>query len=155
MALEQLLDEALARRTELRATLAREGTDCYRLFHGIAEGWPGLTIDRYGPLILVQTWRALLDEETLALLEERLAEEEGAFLVWNHRGKAPEGTRPRDNDQAERDIEAQEGGLRYRIRGRHRGRDPWLFLDLRTCRRHLLASAAGSRLDGRVCRARG
>ncbi|MEO0606508.1 MAG: SAM-dependent methyltransferase, partial [Myxococcota bacterium] len=51
------LDVALVRRERLLERLHAEGTDCYRLFHGAVEGHPGLALDRYGPLLLVQTWR--------------------------------------------------------------------------------------------------
>jgi 23S rRNA (cytosine1962-C5)-methyltransferase len=45
----------LARRGPLLAQMRDEQTECVRLFHGIAEGVPGLTVDRYGPVLLVQT----------------------------------------------------------------------------------------------------
>ena len=46
---------ARGRRHDLLAALPQ--TDCYRLLHGAVEGWPGLTVDRYGPLLVVQTFR--------------------------------------------------------------------------------------------------
>jgi hypothetical protein len=33
-----------------------EDTDAWRIFHGVTEGRPGLSIDRYGPLLLAQIW---------------------------------------------------------------------------------------------------
>src|SRR5690606_19849565 len=62
--LEDILDQALAQRKPLVAALHPD-TDCYRLFHGATEGWPGLAVDRYGPQLLVQTWQALLTEAQL------------------------------------------------------------------------------------------
>ena len=50
------LDAALQARRGLIARLAAEQTDAYRLFHGTVEGQPGLTVDRYGSLILVQSF---------------------------------------------------------------------------------------------------
>ncbi|MBK7767375.1 MAG: class I SAM-dependent rRNA methyltransferase, partial [Sulfuritalea sp.] len=46
----------LAAALDARRSLPRlhaEQTDAYRLFHGSVEGHPGLTIDRYGELLLV------------------------------------------------------------------------------------------------------
>lgn len=53
--LTDLLRSALERRVDLLASLADEGTDCVRLLHGTVEGAPGVAVDRYGPVLLVQT----------------------------------------------------------------------------------------------------
>ena len=47
-----LLERALDRRAGLIAALQAEATDAYRLFHGSVEGVPGLTVDRYGAVLL-------------------------------------------------------------------------------------------------------
>jgi len=142
----ELVDRALESRTELAARLERESTDAYRLFHGAAEGAPGVTIDRYGSLVLVQTFRSALEPHELAALEShlrvRLPFE--LDLVYNHRGKRTDESferwhRPRD--EALRELVCREFGVRYLVRGRHRGQDPWLFLDLRAGRRFVLANA--------------
>ena len=39
------------------------------MFHGTAEGRPGLTIDRYGGLVLVQSFREPLTSTDLAEIE--------------------------------------------------------------------------------------
>ena len=36
-----------------------------------------------------------------------------------------------------------ESGVKFLIRGRHAGQDPWLFLDLRAARRQVMAIAEG------------
>ncbi|MDQ5904444.1 MAG: rRNA (cytosine1962-C5)-methyltransferase, partial [Pseudomonadota bacterium] len=59
-----LLAAALEARSDLLPRLQAEETDAYRLFHGTAEGMPGLTIDRYGNLLLVQTFHQSLDQPT-------------------------------------------------------------------------------------------
>lgn len=143
-----LLERALERRADLVQALAREGTDCLRLFHGVAEGASGLAIDRYGPLVLVQTFRAPLADGELerieAVLRARLA---GAFeLVWNHRGKAkhePFERWHRPGERALASVACRELGVVHEVRARHRGQDPWLFLDLRAGRRLLRGLAAG------------
>jgi 23S rRNA (cytosine1962-C5)-methyltransferase len=135
------LEAALVRRRTLLRTLHAEGTDCYRLLHGIAEGAPGIAVDRYGPVVLVQTWRepiavAGIAEQIRAQLDAPLT------VVWNHR------VRPIDFERWHRpEIPPHpvglELGVRYDVRPRHRGHDPLLFLDLRALRRRVLAEAAG------------
>ena len=61
--LTDLLAAAFAARTELLARLHAEHTDAYRLFHGSVEGRPGLTVDRYGDLLLVQSFHQPLAPE--------------------------------------------------------------------------------------------
>ena len=63
------LGAAIERRQALLARLTSEGTDCVRLLHGVVEGAPGVTIDRYGPILLVQTWREPLAEGGLDALD--------------------------------------------------------------------------------------
>ena len=78
---------ALERRREALARWHAEGTDGYRLLHGVAEGTPGLAVDRYGPILLVQTWRDPLPDGALEVLRQQAEEAVGASLVavWNHR----------------------------------------------------------------------
>jgi 23S rRNA (cytosine1962-C5)-methyltransferase len=137
---------ALTRREPLLARLHADGTDCYRLFHGIAEGRPGLAIDRYGPVLLLQTWReplSTLEIETCRrLVEDRLALR--LHPVWNHRNKKR--TEPFARFHAPvlpEDPEGREIGLAYDVTPRHRGVDPFLFLDLRAGRRRVLDEAGG------------
>jgi 23S rRNA (cytosine1962-C5)-methyltransferase len=143
-----LVDRAIEARRALVDRFRAEDTDAYRLFHGIAEGCEGLTIDRYGPLVLVQTFRAPLTVRDVAELEAHLRSRL-AFdheLVYNHRTERgsewfDRWHRPRE--EALREVACRELGVRYFIRGRHAGRDPWLFLDLRSGRRFVRAHAAG------------
>lgn len=134
---------ALARRRDLLARLAAEGTDCVRLLHGIVEDAPGLTVDRYGPILLVQTWRAPLADGELDALADVANAALGTALVpcWNHRGEGPGGSaRP---DAALDAPIGHELGLSYDVRPRHRGQDPLLFLDLRVGRRWVRDASAG------------
>ncbi|MEQ1564909.1 MAG: class I SAM-dependent methyltransferase [Myxococcota bacterium] len=138
------LDAALDRR---RADLARweaEATTCYRLLHGAVEGAPGLTVDRYGPILLVQTWREPLPDGALPELAARCGSAVGAALlpVWNHRAP-PIDFEAHHPIVAPADPVGTELGVRYDVRPRHRGQDPLLFLDLRVVRRRVLATSAG------------
>lgn len=137
------LQSALARRADLFATLASENTNAYRLFHGSNEGRPGLTIDRYGPQLLIQSFHASLSTEELATIEAVSAGHfEPLEVVYNDRSARY--SRRKDTEAISADSHlCQELGLSYRIRGKHAGQDPLLFLDLRVGRRYVKAQAAG------------
>lgn len=144
------LSAALAKRDSLLSELHAEGTDCYRLFHGSQEGAGGLTIDRYGPQLLIQSFHQSLTadqvQELGAMCDSTLNER--LLLIYNDRSQG--NSRVDRSDavyQAEpaalADLIAHEGGLNYRIRGRHAGQDPLLFLDLRHARAWVKANSAG------------
>lgn len=140
MNLKQALDQADSQRGALVRELEAEKTDCWRLFHGACEGRPGLTVDKYGELILVQTFRESLTEIEIAELRERY----GSMFVYNHRGDRK--TRFSLHQPDPRALEphsAKELGLKYEILARHRGLDPHLFLDLRVGRRWLRGHCSG------------
>jgi 23S rRNA (cytosine1962-C5)-methyltransferase len=142
------VDRALERRQPLLASLAAADTDCCRLFHGIAEGEPGLTIDRYGPLLLLQTFRAPLSHDDAEVLGTHVARRLGLDLAVaaNHRGGGAHATAPQPHAPSERALQehvCREAGVQFLIRARHRGQDPWLFLDLREGRAALRALAHG------------
>jgi 23S rRNA (cytosine1962-C5)-methyltransferase len=148
--LADLLRAALERRASLLSTLSAEGTDCVRLLHGAVEGAPGVAIDRYGPVLLVQTWRAPLEPGQLDALVEVASEAVGAELlgVWNHRAATRRSGRSPDyglfHDVAlPEELWGHELGLRYDVRPRHRGHDPLLFVDFRAGRRRVRAEAEG------------
>jgi 23S rRNA (cytosine1962-C5)-methyltransferase len=138
---------ALDRRCALLGELQTEGTDALRLFHGIAEGEPGLAIDRYGPLLLVQTFRAPLAhsevEDLGAFVNAKLGLE--LLVCGNHRGSAPPPGFPLHEPApaALQEHWCRERGLQFAIQGRHRGQDPWLFPDLRPARAFVHEHAAG------------
>ncbi len=137
--LPRLVECAVSARAELRATLAGEGTDSCRLFHGAAEGREGLAIDRYGTLVLVQMFREPLSDAERAELEPllRALVPEATEFAFVERG-ARERAGPESEDHACREF-----GATFLVRARHRGVDPWLFLDLRAGRRALRALCSG------------
>jgi 23S rRNA (cytosine1962-C5)-methyltransferase len=145
-ALQELLGSALQRRAALLQTLHSESTDCYRLFHGATEGLEGFSVDRYGDILLVQTWREPLATETLSQISEVYAEglSPTLRLVWNHRAKNADLPYEHYHSQPTTPTESgRELGLTYDVRARHRGRDPLLFLDFRAARRRLMDVAQG------------
>jgi len=145
--LEKLLERAIENRRELLAELARERTDCYRLFSGSVEGWPGLTVDRFGSVVLVQTYYEATEPEIVNVISESVARAFGAELlvVWNHRGAHKRSVFEEKHEvEIPDDLVGLEMGLAYDVRPRHRGIDPLLFPDLRAGRRRVLQSSAGA-----------
>ena len=149
--LTDLLAAALAARAPLIAQLAAEHTDAWRLFHGTVEGAPGITVDRYGAVLLAQTFHRPLTVEQLAVLEAFYAQAlPGLPLVWNDRSgknsRIANTLPPEQQALAEQPSEFSELGVRYRFQARHAGQDPWLFLDLRAARRRVMQEAEGKSL---------
>ena len=151
--LDQALRAALDARRPLLAELHQQQTDCYRLFHGSQEGQPGLTVDRYGSQLLVQSFHQPLTREALldlhALCCAQLASP--LQLVYNDRSAGNSRIDRRDSvysasTEALADQQGQEWGIHYRVRGRHAGQDPLLFLDLRQARAWVKANSAGQRV---------
>ena len=147
---DQALCAALAHRQPLLAELHQQGTDCYRLFHGSQEGVGGLTIDRYGPQLLVQSFHQSLDREQLLQLAGQCNSHLGEALLLVYNDRSQGNSRIDRSDpvyQAEPDALADlighEGGLNYRVRARHPGQDPLLFLDLRNARAWVRQHSAG------------
>lgn len=126
------------RRRELFAALEAEGTDCVRLFHGAVEGRPGLAIDRYGPILLAQSWGAPLDEGTREAIRRAVPLDLAPAFVERGRGGARLGDDPRLVHPVGREL-----GIAYDVRPFHGGQDPLLFLDLRALRRRVRASTKG------------
>lgn len=143
------LTSALSGRADLLAALHAEDTTCYRLLHGATEGAPGTTVDRYGPILLVQTWREPLGAEELGGIEEIVGQHlRDLVLVYNHRAPGRRKGQTPDYERWHAPVIPDEPvgtelGLRYDVRPRHRGADPLLFVDLRAGRRRVLAEASG------------
>ncbi len=124
-----------------------EHTDAYRLFHGSVEGEPGLTVDRYGELLIVQSFHHPLESAQLAALEAFYREVmPGLILFYNDRSQSNSRiANPLSAEEmaiATQPRQCQELGVNYRIQARHAGQDPWLFLDMRAGRRRVLQEAA-------------
>jgi 23S rRNA (cytosine1962-C5)-methyltransferase len=149
--LSRSLAAALTVRSGLLAQLEAEKTDACRLFHGSAEGHEGLTIDRYGDVLLVQTFHRSLTTDELAELEAFYRSAFPSLLViYNDRSQnysRISNLLPGDTMKlAELPRQFSELGVNYRFRARHAGQDPWLFLDLRAARRRVMQEAKGKTL---------
>jgi 23S rRNA (cytosine1962-C5)-methyltransferase len=147
-ALTDLLAAAFAARSDLLAKLHAEQTDAYRLFHGTVEGRAGLTIDRYGDLLLVQSFhQPLPPEDQLVIQNFYAAALPGLTVIYNDRSqrnsRIANSLPPEKMQAALQPRVAHELGVSYRIQARHEGQDPWLFLDLRAARRRVMRDAPG------------
>ena len=139
--LAQALRAAFDSRRPLLDELQQQGTDCYRLFHGSQEGAAGLTVDRYGPQLMVQSFHQALDAQALQSIHDEATDFLGQPLQLIYNDRSQSNSRIDRSNQAHQpedvaleDQVAHEWGLRYRVRGRHSGQDPLLFLDLRNAR---------------------
>ena len=68
--LKNLISQAWQSRFDLKAQWQQEQTDCYRIFHGTNEGLSGTTLDRYGPLLILQTFHQSVSDDELAQVRE-------------------------------------------------------------------------------------
>jgi 23S rRNA (cytosine1962-C5)-methyltransferase len=148
IALADFLRAAIDRRADLVARVHGESTDCYRLLHGVTEGAPGVTIDRYGPVLLIQTWRTSLTMGARDAIHRLATDALGTDLVpiWRSRGGGPAGVDAAGDTADYAAVGSPVGlefGLAYDVRPFHRGQDPLLFLDLRAGRRRIRDAAAG------------
>ena len=146
--LTDLLNAAFAARQPLIARLDGEDTNAYRLFNGSGENRPGLTVDRYGDLLLIQTFHTPLDGHDRGAVERFYADAlPGLVTVYNDRsGANSRVANPLPAEvlaAAQKPREFLELGIRYLFQARHAGQDPWLFLDLRAGRRRVMQEAAG------------
>ncbi|MFN8674356.1 MAG: class I SAM-dependent methyltransferase [Candidatus Sericytochromatia bacterium] len=149
--LTQILQIAISSRSELLEQLHNEKTFAYRLFHGINEGYEGLTIDRYGQSILIQTFRNPLIEKEVEEIKavilkniDLLETKEELFFTYNPRALNKESDISFDNKNTKNDAEKKifkEIDINYIYQGKHRGQDPFLFLDMRAGRRFVLKNA--------------
>jgi 23S rRNA (cytosine1962-C5)-methyltransferase len=139
---------AFQSRKQLIDQLHAESTLCYRLFHGSVEGASGLTIDRYGDLILAQSFHQALSPEEHEQAEAFYASQlPGLDFIYNDRSQANSRiNNPLPAEMQEKAHQARmatELGVKYVIQARHAGQDPWLFLDARAARRRVMQEAAG------------
>ena len=140
--IESHIRDALNRRHAFFKKQHEEGTNCYRLFHGATEGIPGLSIDRYGSVLLIQTWRDPLEEEQVSSIAKLIRDELSISLsaVWNHRQKRGQ-VQHHPIDTIPEKTTGTELGITYNVSPIHEGIDPLLFLDFRAARRWIRDNA--------------
>ncbi len=132
----QQLEQADLHRRTIIPQLLEEGTDCYRVFHGVSEGRPGLSVDRYGPLFLVQVSSRLpLEVAELALLKSHYSSQ--PMIIACRHGKRLELQWESVPELWKSRFFCRELGLEFILELSQANRDPQLFLDFRAAKRHL------------------
>lgn len=145
--------ERLAHSLTRRAPLAADpATTAYRLVHGIADGIEGVTVDRYGSVLVVSLYGELTVGPRAALLAA-LAELPEVRAIYCKQ-RPPEAAHLTEAELAHlapaepawgvplAEIEILENGLRYLIRP-GAGLSVGLFLDMREMRARVRAWAMG------------
>ena len=142
------LAAALDARVSLVAELQKQATNAYRVFHGAVEGQPGLSVDRFGDVALIQTFHRALDlVELEEIVEFYRSVDPNWLVVYNDRSQSNSRVgnwlSSAAQEVAEEPRQIQELGVNFRFTARHPGQDPWLFLDMRAGRRRVMQLAAG------------
>ncbi len=130
--------EAYQRREALHAD---PQTTTYRLFHGYSEGMPGLAIDRYDDVAVIESKGA--DSEALLVAFDALRTFESfSCIIAKERGEPPKallGTLPGSP------AVVLEEGLRYQVET-WAPRNPGIYLDARPARSWLRDNSEGRRI---------
>ena len=58
--LAAMLQAALEKRSALIRGFADEDTNSYRIFNGETDGRSGLTVDQYGTLVIIESFREII-----------------------------------------------------------------------------------------------
>jgi 23S rRNA (cytosine1962-C5)-methyltransferase len=129
-----LLEQGLERR---RGWLDQQRPQSFRAFHGWSEGCPGVSLDRYGEMALLQLFRPTPDLPPWEELEGWCRQQLGCQLlvVWQREQRRAHRVYPQGPLPAS--IWAPEGDLQFAVHTDPRGQDPDLFLDTRSVRRWL------------------
>ncbi len=141
------ITEALERRAALAK---RPDLDSYRLFHGDAEGIPGLAVDRFRDVAVIHADSPELLAESLPALRAELAECASAYAKVHPRGAASLSAEERHRFAGEEpiwgarvdEVVVTEMGVRYVVRPTA-GLSVGLFLDMRDVRQWLRGVTRG------------
>ncbi len=138
MNLTEHLKRALERREPLLQQLAKENTTAFRLFHGTAEGQPGVTIDIYGNLVLIQSFHVPLLTPEIAEIESFLSTTSFQISAVDFCDRSSPGSKIKSSSlSSPQNFWFQENGVELCYNSKHTGHDPLLFLDFRSTRRFL------------------
>ena len=131
----QALDHAYFVQHLQRALLLRERlypTPYYRLVFAVADGLPGVVIDRYAELCVIQITTAGMEQARENLLEALLEVVKPQAVLWRNDSSAREQegletyVTPAFGDVPDV-VEVEEGGLRYRVPVLEGQKTGWFF----------------------------
>jgi len=147
------LKASIARRDSI---LASGSSDAMRLVHAESDGLPGLIVDRYGDILVVQFLAAGADKWR-DLLTKLLAELTGCKSIYERSDadvRELEGLLPRSGpllgDKFETPVEIREHGLRYLV-DVVGGQKTGFYLDQRNNRQRVMQLAQGRRVLNAFC----
>lgn len=145
MSIQTLLSTALAKRHDFLQHAEDNQTDCFRVFHGTAEGVSGLNIDRYGDTWLVQSFHQTLTDQELVDIGTILLQQADLPIIYNDRSlgnsRVLNALSPQLAEIAGSERVMQENGIKFCTKLRHEGQDPLLFLDMRIGREYVRANS--------------
>ena len=145
MSIQTLLSTALAKRHDFLQHAEDNQTDCFRVFHGTAEGVSGLNIDRYGDTWLVQSFHQTLTDQELVDIGTILLQQADLPIIYNDRSlgnsRVLNALSPQLAEIAGSERVMQENGIKFCTKLRHEGQDPLLFLDMRIGREYIRANS--------------
>jgi len=143
--LKKLLEHAWGNRQVLFQQAKQEGSDCYRVFHGTVEGIQGLSIDCYGPQLLIQSFHYSASPSQLQDIEAFYRTKLPGLKNVVYHDRSAKSSRRESNDTYETSdaIEGSELGVTYQVDVKRLGQDPLLFLDMRVGRQWMLDNAEG------------
>lgn len=123
---------------------------CYRLVHGEADGLPGLVIDRFGDVCVVQPHTAGMERVVDAVAEalQRVLAPRAILLRGDSPMREREGLASRVEwlgDPGPEALEVREGGLAFEVPALTGQKTGWYY-DQRANRQRLAAYAPGSRV---------
>jgi 23S rRNA (cytosine1962-C5)-methyltransferase len=149
--IEQVLREKFQRALELRKTfIDHTVTDCYRLIHAEGDGIPGLIVDLYGSVAVIQinTWgierlRPLIQQTLIDLLKPQAIYEKSTSSARKMEGLSD--TQGFLYGSCEDQIAVKENGIRFWI-SLEKGQKTGFFLDQREMRRTVGALSSGKKV---------
>lgn len=149
------LEDSVRRAKALRERVLGETTDAYRLINGEGDGIPGLIVDRYGPVLVLQISTLGLERLKPRLLHllARLAGPETILEKSNLPTRKEEGLPPFEGrlygPVAER-VVIRENGLLFHV-DLAASQKTGFYLDQRANRETVRARAAGRRVMNAFC----
>jgi 23S rRNA (cytosine1962-C5)-methyltransferase len=149
---QQLIERAVSLRTEM-LRLDRD-TDCYRVLHAEADGFPGLVVDRYGDCLSAELFSAAAAprvERILELLSVRLGTQHWLIQPGPHL-QSQEGFEvgPRASENLPSQVTVHEHGVRFLVEfdGSHK---TGFFCDQRENRQRLAQFCEGGSVLDLCC----
>jgi 23S rRNA (cytosine1962-C5)-methyltransferase len=154
-ALGAIISRRIDRAMEFRRRVIRDGTDSYRLINGEGDGLPGVVVDRYSDVLVMQLLTAgaeRMRDEIVAALSERLApraiieRSQGAVRKQEGLGDSIGTVKGEDVSEAI----GCENGIRF-VADFERGQKTGAFLDQRENRALVASMSSGARVLDAYC----